>query len=157
MLGLKEQLELESSKEKTREHISLVARFLMQIANQLLERAQCHDNSKLQPPEVEVFAKYTAKLKDCTYNSDEYKQFLKEMKPALDHHYAHNSHHPEYYENGINGMNILDLVEMFCDWQAAGMRHADGNLKASIEKNTERFNLSPQIVDILNNSVTMFD
>ena len=31
-----------------------------------------------------------------TYGSDEYKACLTEMKPALDHHYAANRHHPEH-------------------------------------------------------------
>ena len=61
------------------------------------------DNSKLESPEKELFDEYTPKLKDCTYGSDEYKEFLKGLKVALDHHYANNSHHPEHYENGVNG------------------------------------------------------
>lgn len=150
------ELELSKSREATREHIATVAGFLMHMASELLKRAQVHDASKLEPPEVETFAIYTAKLKGSTYGSDEYKQFLKEMKPALDHHYDHNSHHPEHYVNGVDGMDLIDLVEMFCDWKAAGMRHADGNLHTSIEKNTERFNLSPQLVSILKNSVDLF-
>jgi hypothetical protein len=29
--------------------------------------------------------------------SDEYHEYMNQMRPALDHHYANNRHHPEYY------------------------------------------------------------
>lgn len=41
---------------------------------------------------------------------DEYRACLREMKPALEHHYASNSHHPEHYSNGIQGMSLFDLL-----------------------------------------------
>lgn len=133
-------------------HIKRVGELLTQAAVKLIERANVHDNSKLQSPEKELFDEYTPKLKDCTYGSDEYKEFLKGLKVALDHHYKNNSHHPEHHENGINGMDLFDLVEMVVDWKAAGERHADGNIYRSIELNKERFNLSDQLVDILINT-----
>ena len=37
---------------------------------------------------------------------------------SLLHHHCHNSHHPEFYKNGIYGMNSLDLAEMVCDWKS---------------------------------------
>lgn len=121
---------------------------------ELLNRAAIHDNSKLQSPEKELFDIYTPKLKDSTYGSDEYKAFLSELKVGLDHHYAKNSHHPEHYEKGINGMNLFDLIEMFFDWKAAGERHADGNIYKSIDINQDRFKLSQQVKDILTNTAT---
>jgi hypothetical protein len=53
---------------------------------------------------------------------------------------------------GINGMSLLDLVEMFCDWKAATERHADGDIKRSIEINQKRFNMTPQLASILENT-----
>ena len=44
-------------------------------------------------------------------------------------------------------------IEMFLDWAAASQRHADGDINKSIEINTERFHLSPQIVQIFKNTV----
>lgn len=80
------------------------------------------------------------------------KGYLKELKVALDSHYAKKSHHPEHYENGVNGFDLFDLIEMFFDWKAAGERHADGNIYKSIEINKDRFKLSDQIVDIFSNT-----
>jgi hypothetical protein len=74
------------------------------------------------------------------------------MKPALDHHYDLNHHHPEHFLRGIRGMNLIDIIEMLCDWKAATMRHADGNIYKSIEINQERFNYSYELKEILINT-----
>lgn len=141
----------------TREHIECVRVFLRKFAGHLFSRSEVHDASKLETPEVETFAEYTPKLRDCTYGSDEYMGYLIEMQKALAHHYAANDHHPEHFKNGIDGMNLAQLVEMFCDWKAATLRHADGDLRRSVEQNTERFKLSPQLRSILLNSVDLFE
>ena len=140
------------SKVDTLLHIKRVAELMTEAATELIRRANIHDNSKLESPEKKLFDEFTPKLKGSTYGSDEYKEFLKGLKIALDHHYKMNSHHPEHYENGVNGFDLFDLVEMFFDWKAAGERHTDGNIYKSIEINKERFNLSDQIVDIFTNT-----
>jgi len=76
---------------ETWKHIHRVRDLLSDVLRDFIERAVAHDQSKLALPEVEIFAKYTPKLKGTTYGSDEYKGFLQEMKPALDHHYENNS------------------------------------------------------------------
>lgn len=141
------------SAQETQEHINTVAAFLLEIATRLALRSMEHDKSKLESPEKEMFDEATPKLKGLTYGSDEYKRALAEMGEALRHHYANNSHHPEHYENGINGMNLLDLVEMLCDWKAATLRHDDGNLMRSLDINRERFEISEQLTQILENTV----
>ena len=150
-------LEEQATNAATSEHIRTVQKFLHLVVKDLLDRADAHDQSKLERPEVELFTKYTPMLASCTYGSAEYQQLLKDLKPALDHHYAKNSHHPEHYKNGISDMNLLDLVELFCDWKAATLRHNDGNLRKSIEHNANRFGISPQLVKILENTAAMFD
>lgn len=133
-------------------HIERVRNLLNVCILDLIRRGELHDQTKLGPPEVEAFAEYTPKLATCTYGSDEYKSYLSAIKPALDHHYAHNRHHPEHHKEGVNDMNLLDIMEMLCDWKAASERHNDGNIRKSIEINTNRFELSPQLVRILENT-----
>jgi hypothetical protein len=140
----------------TMRHIERVRNLLNLFVDELLGRGQLHDQSKLERPEVEAFTEFTPKLATCTYGSDEYKSYLAAMKPALDHHYARNRHHPEHHKAGINDMTLVDLVEMLCDWKAASERHNDGNILKSIEKNTERFGLSPQLVRILENTAKVW-
>lgn len=140
------------SRPETLRHIEQVSDNMCLMAGDLIVRAVVHDQSKLESPEVEIFDEFTPKLKGSTYGSPEYAEFLKEMKVALDHHYANNSHHPEHFENGIRGMNLLDVVEMLCDWKAATERHADGDILKSIEINQARFNYSDDLKEILINT-----
>lgn len=137
----------------TNEHIDHVRNFMYNIAHDIIMRAQSHDMTKLMDPELPIFVEYTPKLKDTTYGSDEYKQYLKEMRVALDHHYAENRHHPEHFDNGVNGMNLIDLIEMLCDWKAATLRHNDGDIIKSIDINEGRFGISEQLKGILKNTV----
>ena len=142
------------SRPDTWAHIHAVQGYLHGIAADLHERAWEHDQSKLHPPEVEVFNEFTPKLRDSTYGSDEYKAFLAAMGEGLRHHYDSNSHHPENHAGGIRGMDLLEITEMLCDWKAATERHADGDLRRSIEQNAERFGYGEEIKTLLLNTAT---
>lgn len=141
------------STNDTLQHIATV-RYFMELVTQFLhDRADKHDASKLEAPEKEAYDVLTPRLRGLTYGSDEYRACLREMKPAIQHHYENNTHHPEHYPNGVTGFDLLDLVEMLCDWKAASLRHADGDILASIEHNVTRFGLEPQVASILRNTV----
>lgn len=147
-------------REKTREHIAKVRHFMRRFAVALLERAELHDASKLKHPEAESFAKANSEdfLAGVTYGSDEYQERLRSvLGPALDHHYANNRHHPEHHEGGVDDMNLVDIVEMLCDWRAATERHDDGDIRRSIEINSERFDLSEQTRRIMENTIDALD
>jgi len=148
----------ERTRQETQEHIDNVGKLLKSLAqkpmfesitHELILRGENHDSSKLEEPEFSTFVEFTPKLKESTYGSEEYKGFLRSMGTALDHHYANNRHHPEFYENGVGDMDLVDKIEMTCDWKAASMRHANGDINKSIEINTKRFKLSPQEVALL--------
>lgn len=70
----------------------------------------------------------------------------------MQHHYTHNSHHPEHFANGVSGMSLLDVMEMFCDWKAASEQHKNGSIERSIHINRERFGFSEQLASILENT-----
>lgn len=144
-------------KLETAKHVSNVHTYIIRIIDKLSNRGLNHDASKFKSPEIETFAKYTPKLANTTYGSDEYKMFLKEMEIALDHHYKNNRHHPEHFENGISDMNLIDIIEMICDWKAATLRHNDGDIYKSIEINATRFGCSEQLKQILINTAKLFD
>lgn len=140
------------SEAETLKHIKRVNELLINAVVELLNRAKKHDDSKLKSPEKELFDEFTPKLKNVVYGSEEYKEMLKELDLAIRHHYENNSHHPQYYEGGIDDMCLFDVIEMFLDWKAAGERDSGGNIFKSIEINAERFNLSPQLVSIFKNT-----
>ena len=178
---------MEDQRPATRDHISEVKKFLYDIIDELRSRAIYHDESKLESPEREIFDEYTPKLRDTTYGSYEYKGFLKEMKVALDHHYAANRHHPEHFSKvwqcddcgeeyayspdecricahvncfsrkaDLNGMNLIDIIEMLCDWKAATMRHTNGDIIRSVEFNQDRFKYSDELKAIFLNTIMCF-
>lgn len=138
---------------ETIKHIQYVSKLLNGFATELILRGQVHDQSKLASPEVELFAIVTPKLANCKYGSEEYQKYLEEIRPALEHHYNNNSHHPQFYKNGIDDMSLLDIIEMFCDWYAAGKRHNNGNIRHSLDINKKRFNMSDQLVNIMENTI----
>lgn len=142
---------------ETQKHIEAVRKYIRFMIDKIEMRGVKHDASKLESPEVEVFAEYTPKLNSTPFGSEEYYNNLAEMKPALEHHYASNRHHPEHFVNGINDMTLIDIIEMFCDWKASTLRHNDGNLLKSIETNAERFKVDEQLKRIFINTARMLD
>jgi hypothetical protein len=144
------------SRPDTIAHIREVQTRLCDVAADLLWRGNQHDRSKLEEPEVSIFDEYTPKLRDSTYGSPEYKAFLEGMGEGLQHHYAHNDHHPEHHRNGIADMDLVQVIEMLADWKAATLRHADGDLARSIEQNAERFGYGDEIKRLLKSTAARF-
>lgn len=140
------------SRPDTYAHIQEVRNRLCRVAADLIQRGLVHDQSKLEELERSVFDEYTPKLKDSTYGSDEYKAFLAGMGEGLQHHYEVNDHHPEHFSGGIHAMNLLQIIEMLCDWKAATLRHADGDLRRSIMQNADRFGYGDEIRGLLLNT-----
>ncbi len=140
-------------KMETIKHIHAVRSFLYLMIEELDARARNHDASKLESPEAEIFGEYTPLLAQTKYGTPEYDELLKKVKPATDNHYAKNRHHPQHWPNGVDDMTLVDLVEMLCDWKAATSRNKDGNIRTSIDINTERFKMSPQLQKIMHNTV----
>ena len=144
--------EIVDAQTATWDHIAVVRKLGEDVGHAWAERLLHHDASKLVSPEAEMFAVYTPRLKSMTYGSDEYKQCLAEMGEVLKHHYQQNRHHPEHFSNGIEGMTLIDLLEMLVDWKAATLRHADGSMLKSLEINSRRFNIHPQLQMVLANT-----
>lgn len=148
------------SRPETLAHIDRVRHFVGQAEWNLSVRAEKHDASKLIPPEVEAFDIATPKLAGLEYGSEEYRQSLRDLGPALQHHFEQNDHHPEHFENGVRGMSLMALIEMLCDWRAASERtkqrtddpekvktFADG-----LAYQKERFGISDDLYEILLNT-----
>ncbi len=146
-------LDLAESKFKTLRHIEVVRNHLNAVIIELTHRGETHDQCKLQEPEAEIFAVYMKKLRDVEYGSDEYKGYLKEMDPAVKHHYENSRHHPEFHENGINDMNLIDLLEMITDWSSSTLRHSSGDIMKSIDISQKRFGYSDELKQIFINTV----
>ena len=150
-------LEDKANNDETWKHIDNVIKLLTVVQSKIVERMLTHDRSKLDSPEVQYFTKFNSQLKALTFRSPEYEANLNNLRPALIHHYANNRHHPEFHKNGINDMTLIDLVEMLCDWYASSKRQHDGNIRFSIEKNREKYNISDQLIRIFENTIKELD
>lgn len=148
---------LDECRYQTLLHIEKVRKYIRFFTDKLTTRGESHDKSKTEPGEIELFAEHTDKLSEIEYGSEEYQAELEALKPALDHHYAVNPHHPEHWEHGIDDMSLWDVVEMFCDWKASCSRQKNGNIMKSIKINAERFNISPQLTQILINTARLME
>jgi hypothetical protein len=142
---------------ETMRHILTIRALLMEAIRELVARADAHDLSKLGPPEVDTFTKYTPVLAGLTYGSDAYKAALKEMEPALVNHYQHNRHHPEFFPNGVADMDLFDVLEMLIDWKAATLRHRDGSIDRSVVINATRFAMPDALVRLITNTLPKLD
>lgn len=107
-----EQIETE---EYIKGHISRVRRHIDIFIQLLIRRAENHDKSKLEEPELSWW-KEMDKEPRYPYGSEEYKQKIKRWNKVFKHHYQYNRHHPEHYEYGVSEMTLIDIVEMMCDW-----------------------------------------
>ena len=141
----------------TLEHIQNVQLKIHVVVQDLLHRAIIHDASKLQPPEKEVYDSNPAQLSTIEYGTNDYKSAKDKVQVALNHHYSVSPHHPEYYIDGVDGMNFLDLLEMLVDWKCSTERTKNGDLKKSIEINAEQFNMSEQLKQILLNTASYLE
>lgn len=143
---------VKDSTRATKQHQDEVKKLITRFCKKMDKRARHHDDSKMKAPEKEGFDRATWKLANMKYGSKEYAQSLVDLKTTLKHHYQVNDHHPEHYPNGVKGMTLYALVEMFYDWSAAVKRHKDGDIFKSIEINSKRFKLSPQLKQIFINT-----
>lgn len=110
-------------------HSLRVAELMGELIKELLDRSIRHDLSKTREPERAVYDEFVPRLRAATYGSAEYRTLSDAMGEGLRHHYAHNRHHPEHFADGINGMTLVDLVEMLADWKAATERTTHGDLE----------------------------
>ena len=144
------------SVQETLEHKRLVLRFIEMLITLIKARGETHDDSKLLEPERSIFTIFSRKLINNKYGDADYERNKRMMKTALQHHYDRNSHHPEHYPDGVNNMDLVDIIEMLCDWKAASMRHQDGDITRSIEKCSERFKIDDQLKNILLNTAERY-
>ena len=56
----------------------------------------------------------------------------------------------------MSDMDLIDVLEMISDWTAATKRNKNGNIHRSIEHNTGRYGMSPQMAQILKNTVDRY-
>lgn len=122
------------------------------ILSDLFRRAAVHDHSKFSSEEFELYEQAFPDLQRYAYGTDEFRAVIETIKPAIEHHYLVNDHHPEYFKSGISGMHCIQLIEMCCDWIAASERSQRG-IYEGLEINRKRFGINDQLDAVIKNTV----
>ena len=150
------EAQLTAHDKSVRKHVRLVRKNGRALIQEFQGRLLIHDASKLEEPERSVYAEHNDKLKQTVYGTPEYDALLEQVKPALESHYAQNRHHPQHWPHGIDDMDLVDILELLADWIASVKKNKNGNIHRSIEINAKRFNISPQLAQILTNTVERY-
>lgn len=143
-----------STEDYIKSHVRSVQEKMGKITTLLEERAERHDESKLQEPELSGWKQMDLEPR-YPYGSPEYKDKMKRYNWLFRMHYSKNSHHPEFYDNDLSEMDLLDLIEMICDWVSYG--YVDKNKAYStFEQQLQRFKFPEYLNRILENTVTRY-
>lgn len=147
------------SLKDTYEHIKTVRKYGLKVLLDWLFRMDTHDASKTEKPEKSMYDEFNPLLKSLEYGSKEYDATRNKMGVALTHHYENNRHHPEFFVDGVDGMNLIDMLEMLVDWKSASerMKNGTGDLRKSIEINSDRFHMNEKHKLLLLNTASYLE
>lgn len=137
------QEQLDFFKQRTREHIDRVIKFMEQFEGfgnfsvaTLSERAQQHDRDKyteLVLPYIWI-TEYHRVKNETGEVSDELQQQYDAAQTASGKHVGQNLHHPEAHASPED-MTDLDLAEMVADWAAMAEELGEGSPRGWANKN----------------------
>ena len=142
---------VEQTVSYTQEHIYNVRKLLNKFADVLKQKGETHDQSKLEEPEVYVWAAMDLEPR-YEYGSYEYYDKLRRFSEVFNHHYKVNSHHPEHFVNPEHEMTLIDMVEMLCDWFAYKQDIPIREGVELIREQCDRFGFSDTIMSLLTNT-----
>lgn len=143
--------------KRLKQHKDGVKTYLEIISMLLNARALTHDNSKSSDEEYKYY-----KMANSVNRNDfkTYEEYMDYIKPTLDkglkHHYENNRHHPEFFDNGIDDMNLIDIMEMIADW-CISIKQNGKDLYEEIEYNFDKYNVSEQLKKIIINTYKYID
>lgn len=138
--------------QKTTSHIREVGEGIQRLITELQKRILNHDKSKIENKnEVEGFIILNKEKQknNFKFGTEEYKNALDKIKKVVTGHYIENRHHPEYWDNKIHDMDLVDIIEMFCDWASACKRDKNGDIMNSIQICCNKFGIDTQLKLIL--------
>ncbi len=128
------------------------------VAKRMREQGKEHDDSKFSEEEMSRYVQETQALNQNDHHSEEHRKARERLAEAAKHHYDKNSHHPEHFgEKGVNGMNLLDVTEMVCDWMASTHRKEELKFSTILEENEKRFGISEPLYKLMENTASALE
>ena len=133
-------------------HVSSIRTNLAKIASALICRASVHDDSKLSKEQLDRYIARHQEIHHLQYGSPERDEVEAKYEYLIEAHHNEYRHHPEHFEHGIDDMNLVDVIEMLCDWAAAG-----ADIEQSLKLNQKKYCISPQLMTLIENTIKDFD
>jgi hypothetical protein len=141
-----------STREYVEKHKRNVSKRIQMFISLLQKRADNHDNSKLTEPEYSLWCAMDMEPR-YRYGTPEYEDKLRRFRKVFELHYKNNRHHPEHHLNGVNDMNLIDLIEMLCDFISYKEEITYTEASNMLDKQADRFNFSEEIRTLLLNTL----
>ena len=132
-------------------HVSSIRTNLAKISSELTWRASVHDGSKLDDEQLDRYIARHQEIHPLPYVSPERDEVEAKYEDLIEAHHNEYRHHPEHFEHGIDDMNLVDVIEMLCDWAAAG-----ADIEKSLKLNSKKYCISPQLMTLLKNTIKDF-
>ena len=134
------------------EHQQKVGSVMQKVICELMDRALKHDDSKFATQQlrdnlVTLPDKWKLQQQGHGYHSPEQEEHRKRFAPEIHRHRSAHPHHPEHFGNNVNKMDLIDLMEMLCDWYVAAP-----DIDQSIRENSRDYKIDPHISQILKNT-----
>lgn len=105
--------------------------------------------------EYNLYKEAVYAMKGLEFGTPEYNK----VRPLLDQgfklHSEVNPHHPEYYDNGVNDMDLLVFAEMIIDWCAAAIARGFKFKMSSVDNHAKRFNMDDEVLDIIKKNIEL--
>lgn len=121
----------------TFEHVRRVQILTYEFLEKLLSSVIFHDKSKFNRQEFDDLVAQEVSGK---------KEYAKD-----DPHYSFNPHHPEHYENGIDDMNLLTIVEMLSGWKVDA-EEQNRPFSEILKEYNQKYKVNDQLRKILENT-----
>ena len=133
-----------------------VGKSLSVLIKALIDRASEHDLDKFHPEVVdkhcEMFEDFQKTKPD--YGTPGYDEVKDRFEDIIKRHYQASRHHPEHFERGIDGMNLVDMMEMVCDWVAATPK--DQDVFDAVGLNCSKYGIDEQLMVLIVRTIIDF-
>ncbi len=154
---------MKSQEQRTREvinkHKLRVFQLMAKLSQEVIKRGYEHDMTKFEPEELPHYVATIDEFDKHPFGTEGYKKAKESLGPSVLHHYKHNRHHPEHFPKGVEDMNLVDVLEMLCDWKSATLNHPEnpGDLGKSIQMLGQKYKISPQLCQIIYNTARDYE
>lgn len=141
-----------STEEYISGHISRVQKWISKFSTILYIRGLNHDRSKLCEPELSMWKKMDEEPR-YPYGTKEYQEKLNRYQELFKLHYKRNKHHPEHWSGYYLEMDLIDIIEMLCDWLGYKEDITIEEAEALIDQQCRRYNFNNTFRALLFNTL----